>query len=90
MTTAMKGPLVIYGQRPPPGTGATGSENPYLAPSMIYGGSGYLDSRAGYNNTKAGCVGFVGSDIWCSTPRRPLCLRSISRPRSLPLLAQSR
>jgi hypothetical protein len=63
MTTAMKGPLVIYGQRPPLGTGANGSENPYLAPSMLYGGAGYLDSRAGYNNTKAGCVGFVGSDI---------------------------
>lgn len=63
MTTAMKGPLVVYGQRPPIGTGATGSENPYIAPSMFYGGLGYLDSRAGYNNTKAGCVGFVGSDI---------------------------
>jgi hypothetical protein len=63
MTTAFKGPVVVYGQRPPLGTGATGSENPYLAPSMFYGGSGYLDSRAGYNNTKAGCVGFVGSDI---------------------------
>jgi hypothetical protein len=63
MTTAMKGPLVIYGQRPPLGTGANGSENPYLAPSMFYGGAAYLDSRAGYNNTKAGCVGFVGSDI---------------------------
>jgi hypothetical protein len=59
----MKGPLVIYGQRPPLGTGANGSENPYLAPSMFYGGAAYLDSRAGYNNTKAGCVGFVGSDI---------------------------
>jgi len=63
MTTAMKGPLVIYGQRPPIGTGATGSENPYLAPSMLYGGVGYLDSRAGYNTTKAGCVGFVGGDL---------------------------
>lgn len=63
MTTAMKGPLVIYGQRPPLGTGANGSENPYLAPSMFYGGAAYLDSRAGYNNTKAGCVGFVGSDV---------------------------
>lgn len=63
MTTAFKGPVVVYGQRPPLGTGATGSENPYLAPSMFYGGAAYLDSRAGYNNTKAGCVGFVGSDI---------------------------
>jgi hypothetical protein len=63
MTSAFKGPLVVYGQRPPIGTGATGSENPYLAPSMLYGTVGYLDSRAGYNNTKAGCVGFVGSDI---------------------------
>jgi len=63
MTTAFKGPIIVYGQRPPPGTGATGSENPYLAPSMFYGGSGYYDSRAGYNNTKAGCVGFVGNDL---------------------------
>jgi hypothetical protein len=63
MTTAFKGPIVVYGQRPPPGTGATGSENPYLAPSMFYGGVGYYDSRAGYNNTKAGCVGFIGNDL---------------------------
>lgn len=63
MTTAMKGPLVVYGLRPPLGTGVNGSENPYLGPSMFYGGVGYYDSRAGYNNTKAGCVGFVGSDI---------------------------
>jgi hypothetical protein len=59
----MKGPLVVYGQRPPLGTGAAGSENPYIAPSMFHGGAAYLDTRAGYNNTKAGCVGFVGSDI---------------------------
>lgn len=63
MTTAMKGPLVVYGQRPPLGTGVNGSENPYLGPSMFYGGIGLLDSRAGYNNTKAGCIGFIGSDF---------------------------
>jgi hypothetical protein len=64
MSTASKGPLIVYGQRPPLGTGTTGSENPYLGPSMFYAGSpGLIDSRAGYNNTIAGCVGFVGSDI---------------------------
>lgn len=66
MSTASKGPLIVYGQRPPLGTGATGSENPYLGPSMFYAGSpGMIDSRAGYNNTIAGCTGFVGSDILC-------------------------
>lgn len=64
MSTASKGPLIVYGQRPPLGSG--GSENPYLGPSMFYAGSpGLLDSRAGYNNTIAGCTGFVGSDILC-------------------------
>lgn len=62
MSTASKGPLIVYGQRPPLGSG--GSENPYLGPSMFYAGSpGMIDSRAGYNNTIAGCTGFVGSDL---------------------------
>lgn len=63
MTTAMKGPLIVYGQRPPLGTGATGSENPYLGPSVFWGGVGMVDGRAGYNNTKAGIVGFAGMDL---------------------------
>lgn len=63
MSTAFKGPLIVYGSRAPLGTGVNGSENPYLGPSLFYGNVGYLDSRAGYNNTAAGCTGFVGSDI---------------------------
>jgi hypothetical protein len=53
--TAFKGPLVVYGTRPPLGSG--GSENPALAPSLFWGGSNLYDPRAGYNQTKAGAIG---------------------------------
>lgn len=65
MTTAMKGPVIVFGDRNPPGTGAGGTSNPYLGPSLLHGGAGYYDYRAGYNNTKAGALGFVGNDILC-------------------------
>lgn len=61
MTTAMKGPLVVYGQRPPPGSG--GSENPYLGPSLMYGGASLIDPRVGYNNTVSGATGWVSADV---------------------------
>lgn len=63
MSSAIKGPLIVYGQRPPLGTGATGSENPYLGPSVFWGGAGMVDGRAGYNNTKAGVLAFTGMDL---------------------------
>lgn len=63
MATAMKGPLIVYGQRPPIGTGATGSENPYLGPSLMFGGASLLDTRVGYNNVVAGATGWVSADV---------------------------
>lgn len=58
--TAFKGPLVVYGTRPPLGSG--GSENPALAPSLFWGGANMYDQRAGYNVTKAGAIGFSGGE----------------------------
>lgn len=63
MTSAVKGPMVVYGQRPPIGSG--GSENPYLAPSLFAGNSGMFDMRPGYRNTWGSAVGFCGNDILC-------------------------
>lgn len=60
MTSANKGPLVIYGTRAPLGSG--GSENPNLAPSIFWGGVGFIDPRPGYNVTKAGSIGFGAGD----------------------------
>lgn len=56
--SAFKGPLVVYGTRPPLGSG--GSENPALAPSLFWGGANMYDQRAGYNVTKSGAIGFAG------------------------------
>lgn len=60
MKAAQSGPLIIYGQRPPLNQG--GSNNPDIAPSLIYGGSGFIDPRAGYNVTKAGAIGLGGGE----------------------------
>jgi len=61
MKTALSGPLIVYGQRPPKGVGATGSNNPDLAPSLVYGGVGLLDPRLQYNRTRSGALGFLGT-----------------------------
>lgn len=69
--SALPGPLIIYGDRPPPGTGPTGSNNPDKAPSPIWGGTSVFDFRAGYNNTIAGAIGFYtdnGSIILDAAP----------------------
>jgi hypothetical protein len=58
--TAFKGPLVVYGSRPPLGSG--GSENPALAPSVFWGGANMYDPRAGYNVTKSGAIGMSGGE----------------------------
>lgn len=60
MKTAFSGPLIVYGDRPPPGTGVTGSNNPDKAPSVFWGGTALLDPRGSYNNTRSGTVGFAG------------------------------
>lgn len=59
MPTAFKGPLIVYGKRPPLGNS---NENPYLAPSLVYGGVGLYDPRGGYNVTKAGALGLFAGD----------------------------
>lgn len=58
--TAFKGPIVVYGTRAPPGSG--GSENPALAPSLVWGGANIFDPRSGYNQTKAGAIGISGGE----------------------------
>lgn len=60
--TALSGPIIAYGSRNPIGTGAAGSNNPDLAPSLIYGGAGLIDPRAGYNVTKRGAIGLGGGE----------------------------
>lgn len=59
MVTAFKGPVGIYGKRPPLGNS---NENPYLAPSFAYGGWGFYDPRGGYNVTKAGALCLFAGD----------------------------
>lgn len=59
--SAYPGPLVVFGDRNPVGTGATGSSNPDKGPSLIWGGAGLLDPRAGYNRNKYGAIGFSAS-----------------------------
>lgn len=61
MKTAISGPMIIYGQRPPQGTGATGLTNTDQAPSLSWGGVGLLDPRLQYNRTRIGALGFLGS-----------------------------
>lgn len=58
--SAFKGPIIGYGTRAPLGSG--GSENPDLGPSMFWGGSGFIDPRAGYNQTKMGAIGIGGGE----------------------------
>lgn len=55
MKTAFSGPLIIYGDRNPLGAG--GSNNSDKAPSVIWGGTGIYDHRAGYNQTRYGALG---------------------------------
>ena len=61
--SAEQGPKVIYGQRPPIGSG--GSNNPDCGPSMVWGGWCLLDGRVGYNVTRQGAVGWYGEDAVC-------------------------
>jgi hypothetical protein len=61
--TALVGPLVAYGSRNTPGSGANQSgagNNPDKAPSLFDLGLGILDGRAGYNQTRAGAIGWYG------------------------------
>ena len=60
--SAITGPIIIYGDRNPPGTGATGSVNADKAPSLVWGGIGLIDPRVGYNVTRFGAIGFSGTD----------------------------
>ena len=57
--TAFEGPLIVYGNRNPPGQG--GSVNPNKAPSPFGQGVGILDDRAGYNTSRWGCIEWMGS-----------------------------
>ena len=45
MKTAFSGPMIIYGDRNAQGVGATGSNNPNKAPSLVWGGMGLFDPR---------------------------------------------
>lgn len=58
--TAIPGPLIAYGSRNPLGAG--GSNNADVAPSLLYGGAGFIDPRAGYNVTKRGAIGLGGGE----------------------------
>lgn len=58
--SALPGPLIIYGDRNALGTGATGSNNADKAPSLVWGGTGLIDPRVGYNTTRYGAIGFSG------------------------------
>jgi hypothetical protein len=58
--SAFKGPIISFGTRAP--LGSAGSENPDLAPSLFWGGSGFIDPRAGYNQTKYGAIGLGGGE----------------------------
>lgn len=58
MKTATTGPLIVYGDRNPPGTGATGTVNPDKAPSVFWGGTMLMDPRIGYNVTRYGVMGW--------------------------------
>jgi hypothetical protein len=50
--------LIVFGQRPPLGSG--GSENQTLAPSPFWGGVGLFEPRAGYSQTRHGCLMWYG------------------------------
>lgn len=57
--SAFSGPVLAYGQRLP--LGNAGPTNKDLAPSMFWGGAGLMDPRLGYNVTRKGCIGFLGT-----------------------------
>lgn len=57
-TSAFTGPLVVFGDRNPLGTGATGTTNPDKGPSLFWGGAGLFDPRGGYNRYRSGALGF--------------------------------
>jgi hypothetical protein len=61
--SAFSGPLIAYGQRLP--LGNAGPTNPDLAPSVFWGGVALLDPRLGYNVTRRGVLGFLGTDNIC-------------------------
>ena len=58
--SAFTGPLIVYGQRNPPGLGVGGTTNADRGPSLFYEGIGLLDARAGYNRTRPGAIGWYG------------------------------
>lgn len=58
-TSAQQGPIYVYGQRPPIGSG--GSNNPDVGPSGFWAGVGIIDGRIGYNVTRAGGVMWYGA-----------------------------
>lgn len=62
MKTAFSGPLIVYGSRNSPGLGAGGTNNPDKASSIFDRGVAIMDARAGYNVTKPGALGYLGSD----------------------------
>lgn len=59
--TAFNAPLIIYPGRTTPGMGQ--SANPDAALSMIYAGTGFMDSRGSYNNGKSGVMGFAATGL---------------------------
>lgn len=63
MKTATDGPLIVFGDRNPQGSGsgAGGSMNPDKAPSVFYGGLSIMDHRGGYNRYRAGVIGWYGA-----------------------------
>lgn len=58
MKTALSGPMIIYGDRNAQGVGATGSNNPNKAPSLVWGGMGLFDPRGQYDRIRYGALGF--------------------------------
>lgn len=59
--SATLSPWIVYGDRNPPGTGSGGSANPNRSPSIFDQGVGLMDGRAGYNVTRAGAIGWLGT-----------------------------
>lgn len=80
--TALTGPIIAYGSRSPLGTGATGSNNADLAPSLLYGGFGFIDPRAGYNVTKWGAIGIGGTSAIINQVPSTLAANNIAASQS--------
>ncbi len=74
--TAFKS-LITYGQRPPPGTGASGSENSDICPAILWGGTGIFDGRSGYNVTRLGGIGYYGSPV-CAIDQVPSTISAVN------------